>query len=208
MAILALATSRAGSRAAARRASSSARRPGKERRRSRAGDFKARPARWRCCSRTRSVRTSCRRSRADRRSCTADRSATSRTAATASSRRESALALADIVVTEAGFGSDLGAEKFFDIKCRIGGLQSGGGGARRDGALAQDARRRRQEDISAPRTSARSSAGCRISRSTSRTCGSSASRSSSRSTGVTADTDAELQMVDGLRARGSACASR
>ncbi len=34
----------------------------------------------------------------------------------------SALALADIVVTEAGFGSDLGAEKFFDIKCRLGGL--------------------------------------------------------------------------------------
>jgi len=35
----------------------------------------------------------------------------------------SALALADIVVTEAGFGSDLGAEKFFDIKCRAGGLK-------------------------------------------------------------------------------------
>jgi formate--tetrahydrofolate ligase len=34
-----------------------------------------------------------------------------------------ALALSDIVVTEAGFGSDLGAEKFFDIKCRIGGLK-------------------------------------------------------------------------------------
>jgi formate--tetrahydrofolate ligase len=33
------------------------------------------------------------------------------------------LALADIVVTEAGFGSDLGAEKFFDIKCRTGGLK-------------------------------------------------------------------------------------
>ncbi len=32
------------------------------------------------------------------------------------------LALGDVVVTEAGFGSDLGAEKFFDIKCRIGGL--------------------------------------------------------------------------------------
>src|SRR5664279_1577088 len=32
------------------------------------------------------------------------------------------LALADIVVTEAGFGSDLGAEKFFNIKCRFGGL--------------------------------------------------------------------------------------
>jgi formate--tetrahydrofolate ligase len=33
-----------------------------------------------------------------------------------------ALALADIVVTEAGFGSDLGAEKFFNIKCRSAGL--------------------------------------------------------------------------------------
>ncbi len=35
---------------------------------------------------------------------------------------KSALALADLVVTEAGFGSDLGVEKFFDIKCRMGGL--------------------------------------------------------------------------------------
>jgi len=34
-----------------------------------------------------------------------------------------ALALADYVVTEAGFGADLGAEKFFDIKCRVGGLK-------------------------------------------------------------------------------------
>jgi formate--tetrahydrofolate ligase len=33
-----------------------------------------------------------------------------------------ALKLADWVVTEAGFGTDLGAEKFFDIKCRVGGL--------------------------------------------------------------------------------------
>ena len=33
-----------------------------------------------------------------------------------------ALALGDVVITEAGFGSDLGAEKFFDIKCRAGGL--------------------------------------------------------------------------------------
>ena len=33
------------------------------------------------------------------------------------------LALGDVVVTEAGFGSDLGAEKFFDIKCRVGGLK-------------------------------------------------------------------------------------
>lgn len=33
-----------------------------------------------------------------------------------------ALKLADYVVTEAGFATDLGAEKFFDIKCRIAGL--------------------------------------------------------------------------------------
>ena len=32
------------------------------------------------------------------------------------------LAVGDVVVTEAGFGSDLGAEKFLDIKCRFGGL--------------------------------------------------------------------------------------
>ena len=32
------------------------------------------------------------------------------------------LALADFLVTEAGFGADLGAEKFFDIKCAAGGL--------------------------------------------------------------------------------------
>lgn len=34
-----------------------------------------------------------------------------------------ALKLADYVITEAGFGSDLGAEKFFDIKCRIADLK-------------------------------------------------------------------------------------
>lgn len=33
------------------------------------------------------------------------------------------LKLADYCITEAGFGSDLGAEKFFDIKCRYGGLK-------------------------------------------------------------------------------------
>ena len=33
------------------------------------------------------------------------------------------LALGDVVVTEAGFGADLGAEKFFDIKCRSAGLR-------------------------------------------------------------------------------------
>lgn len=35
---------------------------------------------------------------------------------------QTALGLADWVVTEAGFGADLGAEKFFNIKCRTGGL--------------------------------------------------------------------------------------
>jgi formate--tetrahydrofolate ligase len=36
---------------------------------------------------------------------------------------DTALRLADYVVTEAGFGADLGAEKFFDIKCRKAGLK-------------------------------------------------------------------------------------
>jgi formate--tetrahydrofolate ligase len=36
---------------------------------------------------------------------------------------KAALRMADYCVTEAGFGADLGAEKFFDIKCRIGGLK-------------------------------------------------------------------------------------
>ena len=36
---------------------------------------------------------------------------------------KSALKLADIVITEAGFGADLGAEKFMDIKCRMADLK-------------------------------------------------------------------------------------
>ncbi len=36
---------------------------------------------------------------------------------------KTALSLADYVITEAGFGADLGAEKFFDIKCRAAGLK-------------------------------------------------------------------------------------
>ncbi len=35
---------------------------------------------------------------------------------------KTALKLSDIAITEAGFGADLGAEKFFDIKCRMAGL--------------------------------------------------------------------------------------
>lgn len=35
---------------------------------------------------------------------------------------KTALKMADYVITEAGFGADLGAEKFFDIKCRMAGL--------------------------------------------------------------------------------------
>lgn len=38
-----------------------------------------------------------------------------------------ALALADVVCTEAGFGADLGAEKLFNIKCRLGGLTPAAG---------------------------------------------------------------------------------
>ena len=53
-----------------------------------------------------------------------------------------ALKLADVTVTESGFGADLGAEKFLDIKCRVGRAEAvlrGGGG---DSARAEDAWRR------------------------------------------------------------------
>ena len=53
----------------------------------------------------------------------ADRSQTSPTAAIPWLPTRAALKLGDYVVTEAGFGADLGAEKFFDIKCRIAGLK-------------------------------------------------------------------------------------
>ena len=36
---------------------------------------------------------------------------------------KTALKMADYVITEAGFGADLGAEKFMDIKCRKAGLK-------------------------------------------------------------------------------------
>jgi formyltetrahydrofolate synthetase len=56
---------------------------------------------------------------------------------------KTALKLADYVVTEAGFGADLGAEKFFDIKCRKAGLPRRGGD-RRHRAGDEDERRRGQ----------------------------------------------------------------
>ena len=55
-----------------------------------------------------------------------------------------ALKLADYAVTEAGFGADLGAEKFLDIKCRMAGLAPRRGGGRGHGAGAEAPRRRGQ----------------------------------------------------------------
>ena len=52
-----------------------------------------------------------------------------------------AVKLADYVVTESGFGADLGMEKFFDIKCRISGLIPNCVVHRGHRARAQDARR-------------------------------------------------------------------
>ena len=53
-----------------------------------------------------------------------------------------ALKLADYVVTESGFGADMGMEKFFDIKCRYSGPDPELRGAGGDGPRAEDARRR------------------------------------------------------------------
>ncbi len=55
-------------------------------------------------------------------SSTAGRSATSRPARRRSSPTSSAIRAGDIVITEAGFGADMGAERFFNVKCRVSGL--------------------------------------------------------------------------------------
>ena len=55
-----------------------------------------------------------------------------------------ALSLADYVVTEAGFGADLGAEKFFDIKCRKAGPRAFRRRGRGHAPRPENARRRRQ----------------------------------------------------------------
>ena len=70
-----------------------------------------------------------------------------------------ACALGDYAITEAGFGFDLGGEKFLDIKCRQTGVWPRARRARRDAARAQDARRRAGEDVRRARTPRRSSKG-------------------------------------------------
>ena len=62
--------------------------------------------------------------------------------------------LGDYVVTESGFGSDMGMEKFFDIVCRKGGIDTERGGARGDRARAQAPRRRRGRPARRPRPGA------------------------------------------------------
>ena len=84
------------------------------------------------------------------------------------------LSLADVVITEAGFGADLGAEKFCDIKCPSAGLTPVGLRGRRHRARAQDAWRRAQGGARRGRTSPRSAPGCRTCSGMWRTCGNSA----------------------------------
>ena len=59
------------------------------------------------------------------------------------------LKLADYVVTESGFGADMGFEKFVDIVCRLGGIAPERRRARRDRPGAQAPRRRRDGGIGA-----------------------------------------------------------
>ncbi len=71
----------------------------------------------------RSSPTSCRRSRARPRSCTRPLHANIAHGCGSIIATRMAMALGDYCVTEAGFGADLGAEKFLDIKCRLAGLK-------------------------------------------------------------------------------------
>ena len=172
MAILCLAQRHADLKRASRAASWSASPPTAEP--VTAGELRAAGAMPRCCA-TRSSRTWCRPARACRRSSTAARSPTSRTACNSVPATRAAMHLRGMVVTEAGFGFDLGAEKFFDINCRYGGLAPALHGAGRHGARAQDARRRAARGPAQARRRRRSSAASRTSRSTSRTSATSAS---------------------------------
>ena len=61
-----------------------------------------------------------------RRSSTAAPSPTSRTGTTRSLADRLGLKLADYVVTEGGFGAEMGFEKFVDIVCRTGGIAPSG----------------------------------------------------------------------------------
>ena len=96
-----------------------------------------------------------------------------------------ALKLADYVVTEAGFGADLGAEKFFDIKCRKAGLKPAAAvlvatvrALKMHGGVAKDALARR--------TFPRSKPASQTSLDISPICESLECRSSSRSIALTA----------------------
>ena len=73
-----------------------------------------------------------------------------------------ALRLADIAITEAGFGADLGAEKFMDIKCRKAGLCAGLHRDRCDRARPEVQRRRAQDRAESSRILPRWSAASAI----------------------------------------------
>lgn len=96
---------------------------------------------------------------------------------------KTALKIADYVVTEAGFGADLGAEKFFDIKCRKAGLKpSAAVIVATIRALSSRCMAASTRPISARRTRRRSARAASISLATSRMSASSACRWWSRST--------------------------
>ena len=82
------------------------------------------PAPWRPCSRTPSSPTWSRPSRARPAFVHGGPFANIAHGCNSVMATRMALALGDIVVTEAGFGADLGAEKFLDIKCRMAGLHA------------------------------------------------------------------------------------
>ena len=96
---------------------------------------------------------------------------------------KAALKLADYVVTEAGFGADLGAEKFIDIKCRKSGLRPDAVRARRDDPRAQVPRRRGPEGADEGEPAGAGEGHRRTSSGTSTTCATTtACRAWSRST--------------------------
>ena len=107
---------------------------------------------------------------------------------------QTALKLADYVVTEAGFGADLGAEKFFDIKCREAGLKPAAAVVSRRCARSR-CMAASPRTISARRMSPASKRGFANLGRHVENCASSACRSWSRSTISPPTRDAELEAV-------------
>ncbi len=115
-----------------------------------------------------------------------------------------ALKLADYVITEAGFASDLGMQKFCDIVCRTGGFSAERRGARHHRPGDEVARRQSVRRPGQGRPGGAARAAWTISPRTSRSCASTGCRASSRSTAFRPTRDQERALLKELAVKAGA----